>query len=82
MQANVDLRRALVEAAKQNMDTILPGYTHMQHAQPVFLAHHLLAYAWMFARDFKRLRRRAMPPTYARSARRRSRGPRTRSTAA
>ena len=55
MQANVDLRRALVEAAKQNMDTILPGYTHMQHAQPVFLAHHLLAYAHMFARDYRRL---------------------------
>ena len=56
MQANLDLRRALVEAAKRHFGTILPGYTHMQHAQPVFLSHHLLAYAHMFARDFRRLR--------------------------
>ena len=55
MRANADLRQVLVDMAQQNMDTILPGYTHMQHAQPVYLAHHLLAYAWMFARDFKRL---------------------------
>ena len=55
MQANIELREALVNAARQNFDVILPGYTHMQHAQPVFLSHHLLAYAWMFARDFKRL---------------------------
>ena len=56
MRANVELRRALVEQAKANFDVILPGYTHLQHAQPVFLSHHLLAYAHMFARDFKRLR--------------------------
>ncbi len=55
MAANVALRKALVECAKKHFDVILPGYTHMQHAQPVFLSHHLLAYAWMFARDFKRL---------------------------
>ena len=55
MAANLELRRALVEAAKKYFDVILPGYTHMQHAQPVFLSHHLLAYAWMFARDFRRL---------------------------
>ena len=55
MQANVDLRRALVEAAEKHFDVVLPGYTHLQHAQPVFLSHHLLAYAWMFARDFRRL---------------------------
>ena len=55
MNANLALRQTLVEAAKQYKDVILPGYTHMQHAQPVFLSHHLLAYAWMFARDFKRL---------------------------
>ncbi|MDY4691728.1 MAG: argininosuccinate lyase [Atopobiaceae bacterium] len=34
----------------------MPGYTHMQHAQPVLFSHHLLAYFWMFTRDFKRLR--------------------------
>jgi len=56
MEANVELRHALVEQAKANFDVILPGYTHLQHAQPVYLAHHLLAYAHMFARDFKRLR--------------------------
>ena len=55
MAANVELRQVLVDAAKTYGDVVLPGYTHMQHAQPVFLSHHLLAYAWMFARDFKRL---------------------------
>ena len=55
MQANVALRQALVNQAKANIDVLLPGYTHMQHAQPVFFAQHLLAYAHMFARDFKRL---------------------------
>ena len=43
MAANVELRQALVDAAKRHFDVILPGYTHMQHAQPVFLSHHLLA---------------------------------------
>ena len=56
MEANIELRRVLVEQAKAHFDVILPGYTHLQHAQPVFLAHHLLAYAHMFARDFRRLR--------------------------
>ena len=55
MAANIELRDALVEKARSNFDVILPGYTHLQHAQPVFLAHHLLAYVHMFARDFKRL---------------------------
>ena len=55
MQANIELRQALIDQAHANFDVILPGYTHLQHAQPVFLAHHLLAYAHMFARDFKRL---------------------------
>lgn len=55
MRANVELRQALVDRAKDNFNVILPGYTHLQHAQPVFLAHHLLAYAHMFARDYKRL---------------------------
>ncbi len=55
MAANVALRQVLVDQAKAHADVLLPGYTHLQHAQPVFLAHHLLAYAHMFARDFKRL---------------------------
>ena len=55
MQANLGLRRALVAAAEDAGDTVLPGMTHLQHAQPVLFAHHLLAYAWMLARDYTRL---------------------------
>ncbi|WP_418739937.1 argininosuccinate lyase [Enorma sp.] len=55
MQANLGLRHALLEAAERAGDTVLPGMTHLQHAQPVLFAHHLLAYAWMLARDFTRL---------------------------
>ena len=55
MVGNVELRRVLVEAATQNLDVVMPGYTHLQHAQPVLLSHHLLAYFWMFARDYVRL---------------------------
>lgn len=50
-----ELDRAIVGLAGENMDTVLPGFTHMQHAQPVLLAHHLLAYHEMFARDCERL---------------------------
>lgn len=53
--ANLVLQEALLELAAQNTEVILPGYTHMQHAQPVLLAHHLMAYFWMFARDYDRL---------------------------
>ncbi len=55
MRANLALRYELVAQAEKNFDVILPGYTHMQHAQPVLLSHHLLAYAWMLSRDFTRL---------------------------
>ena len=55
MAANVALREALFEAAEKYFGVILPGYTHMQHAQPVLLSHHFMAYFWMFSRDFKRL---------------------------
>jgi argininosuccinate lyase len=51
-----ELMRALVAQARQHVDTLLPGYTHLQRAQPVRLAHHLLAYVEMFARDADRLR--------------------------
>lgn len=54
-EVDLCLQEALLELAAQNMDVILPGYTHMQHAQPVLLAHHLMAYFWMFARDYDRL---------------------------
>jgi argininosuccinate lyase len=49
------MQTALVDVADSNTDTILPGYTHMQVAQPVSFAHHLLAYVEMFARDAERL---------------------------
>ena len=45
----------LVDTAKDHVNHILPGCTHLQPAQPVSLAHHLLAYAWMFHRDYRRL---------------------------
>lgn len=49
------LRESLVNQAKDHLETVLPGYTHMQRAQPVLLAHHLLAYVSMFERDVDRL---------------------------
>jgi argininosuccinate lyase len=45
---------ALVERAEQNVEAPMPGYTHLQRAQPVVLAHHLLAYVFMFQRDRER----------------------------
>ncbi|MGE5584584.1 MAG: argininosuccinate lyase [Bacillota bacterium] len=50
-----DLRGALVDVAEANADVVMPGYTHMQHAQPVLLAHHLLAHFEMLTRDAERL---------------------------
>jgi argininosuccinate lyase len=50
-----DLQRALVSLGEKNSDVLIPGYTHLQRAQPVYLAHHLLAYVEMFERDCERL---------------------------
>ena len=50
-----DLQKALVEVAEKNVDVILPGFTHLQVAQPVSFAHHMLAYVEMFARDAERM---------------------------
>lgn len=50
-----DLQEALINQAKQNQATILPGYTHLQRAQPILFAHHLMAYVSMFQRDIERL---------------------------
>ena len=50
-----DMQRALVSVAAVNTETVMPGFTHMQVAQPVSFAHHLLAYVEMFARDAERL---------------------------
>ncbi|KQP45549.1 argininosuccinate lyase [Pseudorhodoferax sp. Leaf274] len=50
-----DLQKALVAIAEQNVDVILPGFTHLQVAQPVSFGHHMLAYVEMFARDAERM---------------------------
>ena len=50
-----DLQRSLVGLADRNRDIIIPGYTHLQRAQPVFFAHHLLAYVEMLDRDLGRV---------------------------
>ena len=49
-----NLQQALVETAEKNQDVIMPGYTHLQRAQPILFAHHLLAYFGMLSRDFAR----------------------------
>jgi argininosuccinate lyase len=49
------LQKWLLQTARNHLHTILPGFTHLQHAQPVSLAHHLMAYFWMFQRDRERL---------------------------
>jgi len=51
----VALQQVLLDRAVEARDTYLPGYTHLQRAQPVLLAHHLLAHAWSLARDVDRL---------------------------
>ncbi len=51
----IDLQRALVGLGGKNSDVLIPGYTHLQRAQPVYLAHHLLAYVEMLERDCERL---------------------------
>lgn len=50
-----DLRLVILDLAKKNLDTIMPGYTHLQKAQPITLAHHVMAYYEMFLRDGQRL---------------------------
>lgn len=49
-----DLETVLVEKASENVETIMPGYTHLQHAQPISYGHYLLAYYQMFKRDMER----------------------------
>jgi argininosuccinate lyase len=51
----VELQRALVGLGEENFAIVIPGYTHLQRAQPVYLAHHLLAYVEMLERDSERL---------------------------
>ncbi|WP_019880004.1 argininosuccinate lyase [Succinispira mobilis] len=52
----LNLQQVLINLASQHQKTIMPGYTHLQRAQPITMAHHLLAYYNMFARDFRRLK--------------------------
>jgi len=51
----VNLEKVIVKLAENNIDTIMPGYTHLQKAQPITFAHHIMAYYEMFARDISRL---------------------------
>jgi len=51
IQKNTDAQRAILSVADKNRDVLIPGYTHLQRAQPVFLAHHLFAYLEMLQRD-------------------------------
>ena len=50
----IELMSALADLAERHADWPMPGYTHLQRAQPVYLGHHLLAYFWMFRRDLER----------------------------
>src|SRR5437764_13250620 len=56
LEAIASLASALVARAEEHIDTVIPGYTHTQRAQPVLLAHHLLAYVEMLRRDHGRVR--------------------------
>jgi argininosuccinate lyase len=51
-----DLAAAFLAQAEKNRQAVMPGFTHLQPGQPILVAHHLLAYAWMFLRDRHRLR--------------------------
>jgi len=54
MKSLLDLRSILLELAEKHIDAIMPGFTHLQYAQPTRLSHHLIAYHDMLARDFER----------------------------
>lgn len=51
-----NLQEVIIGIAKKNLGAIMPGYTHMQHAQPVLFSHHIMAYFWMLNRDMERLK--------------------------
>ncbi len=55
--ATAALSATVVDLAERHLDWPMPGYTHLQRAQPVYLSHHLLAYAWMLLRDRRRFSR-------------------------
>jgi argininosuccinate lyase len=51
----IDLQKKLLQISEEHLETIMPGYTHLQRAQPITLAHHMMAYFQMFRRDIGRL---------------------------
>ncbi len=55
ISATLDLQQTIVMRAREASGAIMPGYTHVQHAQPILLAHHLLAHYWRLARDISRM---------------------------
>jgi len=55
-QLLIDFQQSLVEVAEENIEVIMPGFTHLQVAQPISFAHHMLAYVEMFARDLERFK--------------------------
>ncbi len=56
VELTTSLLKALCSQAENNQETIMPGYTHLQRAQPVTFAHHMMAYAMMFLRDIDRIK--------------------------
>jgi argininosuccinate lyase len=52
----LDVQEAILVVARDNIDVIMPGYTHLQHAQPVLFSHHMMAYFEMFQRDIERFK--------------------------
>ena len=52
----LDLQKVLVKKAKANLNTVMPGYTHLQRAQPITFGHHLMAYVMMLLRDMDRVK--------------------------
>ncbi|MBU4555265.1 MAG: argininosuccinate lyase [Actinobacteria bacterium] len=55
-RATLAMRTTIIDLARQHLGHVMPGYTHMQKAQPVLFSHHLLAYYWMLSRDTTRMR--------------------------
>ena len=59
------LAETLISTAKEHTETVMPGYTHLQRAQPITFGHHLMAYVWMLLRDLDRLRDTARRMNYS-----------------
>src|SRR5699024_12205253 len=55
IQSIEELQNTIIKIAEENIHVIMPGYTHLQRAQPILFSHHLMAYFWMFKRDKERM---------------------------